>query len=152
MSMRYLSHAVGLGAALCVGLIAGQPDPWSPNPEESQVFTNVARIPAGAETKTIRFEKARRVEVSDGGSMTMYEVTYSYEGQPLASDDRGDRHFTFKVYFSPDDLTAEVREALASRRAKRADNAARFHVSTSPDSGYIMVTVEPVQESVAAKR
>src|SRR5579862_6320435 len=150
MSSRYFCHAIGLGAVLCFGLTAGQPDPWSPNAEGSQL-SNIARIPAGAETKTIRFEKVRRVEARDGSGM-VYEVTYSYMGQPLASDDRGDRRFTFKVYFWPDDLTAELQETLAARKAKRADSAACFSVSTAEDpeaAGTLMVTVDPVPERPA---
>src|SRR5579871_2719023 len=112
MYFRYVSHIAAAGVVvLCAGVMAGQP---SPRPDESQRFTNIARIPAGAETNTIRFEKVRRVEVGTATVKSVYEVTFSYMGQPLVSDEHGDRHFTFKVYFRPEELTPELRDALAS--------------------------------------
>ena len=147
MSLRCVSQIAIASAVLSIGLMAGQPNTTGQDPEKPNRFTNTARIPAGADTNTIRFEKARRIEVHDGSPTTVYEVTYSYTAQPLASDERGDGHFTFKVYFPEDKLTPEMQEALAARKAKRADYASCFAVSTKEeekDSDYITVKVEPV--------
>lgn len=127
---------------------------------ELQPFTHVARIPADSDTGTIRFENANMVKVPTriayvidstccrevalrdaGGSMycpqehvgspvTAYEVTYSYIGQPLTSDEYGGRNFTFQVYFRPDELAPQVRQALAEKKLGRADLAGYFTVST----------------------
>lgn len=108
-------------------------------------FTHLARIPAGADPSTIRFEKIRAVSVptrikqtSDagycsqmafrdpGGSMycpetrvdataPAYEVTYSFAGAWLATEDAGSRS-TFTVYFRPDELTPQLRAAVDARK------------------------------------
>ena len=57
-----------------------------------------------------------------------YEVTYSFTGQPMTSDELASRHFTLKVYFHPDELAPEVRQAVAGR-LNRADTAAYFAVN-----------------------
>jgi hypothetical protein len=59
-----------------------------------------------------------------------YEVTFSYVGQPLASDEYGVRNFTFQVYFRPDELAPEVRHALAEKKWNRAEFAGYFQVNT----------------------
>ena len=63
-----------------------------------------------------------------------YQVTYSFEGQPLASDEYGDRHFTFSVYFRPEELGPEEREVLSRRKGGRADAAELFRLTTSRES------------------
>jgi hypothetical protein len=130
--------------------------------EDLHPFTHLAFIPADSDVSTIRFEKARTVEVptkiryttdtnyctevwlfrDPGGSMecpsretgsptTAYEVTYSFRGQELASDEFGFRHFLFQVYFRPDELGPVVCSALTNRKMSRAEKASYFTVSTS---------------------
>jgi hypothetical protein len=139
---------------------------------ELQSFTHVARIPADSDTGTIRFEKAKMVRVptriaytinpsyceglafrDPGGSAycpymqtgspaTAYEVTYSYVGKPLASDEYGGRNFTFQVYFRPDELAPEVRQALTEKKLNRADFAGYFKVDTFREPATRMVIDE----------
>jgi len=119
-------------------------------------FTQVAMIPAEADLSSIRFERAKLTRIPTQVVMTMdrhycegvvqrasgpsmfcpafqsanrvyaYEVTYSYQGQPLASDEYGSRYFTFSVYFHPDQLAPATREAIARPRLSKADAAALF--------------------------
>ncbi|MBV8728985.1 MAG: hypothetical protein JO336_04165 [Acidobacteriia bacterium] len=123
-------------------------------------FTHLARIPAGANLATIKFQSVKVVKVptrkvvstdsryceaaamrEPGGSMfcasvqtegytRAYQVTYSYEGQAMASDESGNRRFTFSVYFRPEELTAGER-SLFERKASRSDAEASFQVTTS---------------------
>jgi hypothetical protein len=123
-------------------------------------FTHLAYIPAGVDPGTIRFEKARVVKISTssrsttdsnycrevafrdpggsvvcpqaqtGAAVPAYEVTFSLQGQPLASDERADRNFTFRVYFRPEELGADVQKALAGKKLNRSDAAGYFTVST----------------------
>jgi hypothetical protein len=58
-----------------------------------------------------------------------YEVTYSFVSQPLASDEYGNRNFTFQVYFRPDELAPEMRQALSAKKRNRADTVAYFTVN-----------------------
>ena len=139
---------------------------------ELQPFTHVARIPADSDKGTIRFEKAKMVQVptriaytinpsycaelafrDPGGSTycpymetgspaTAYEVTYSYDGQPLGSDEDGGRNFTFQVYFRPDELAPEVRQALTEKKVGRADLAGYFTVNTFREPARRMVIDE----------
>jgi hypothetical protein len=127
---------------------------------DSQPFTHLAQIPADADKGTIRFERAKVVQVptritytmdpsyceelafrDPGGAMycpsvqkgspaVAYEVTYSYVGQPLASDEYGGRNFTFQVYFRADELALEVRQSLAEKKWNQADFAEYFQVNT----------------------
>jgi hypothetical protein len=70
---------------------------------------------------------------------TAYQITYSFRGQPLASDEYGNTYFTFHVYFRPDELALEIRNALSTRKLGREDTAGYFMVTTSR---------EPVQRVV----
>jgi hypothetical protein len=60
-----------------------------------------------------------------------YQATYSYEGPPLASDEYGGRHFTFSVYFRPEELSPAERKVLSRRRSGRAEAAELFTLTTS---------------------
>jgi hypothetical protein len=60
-----------------------------------------------------------------------YEVTYSFKGQPLASDEYGDRYFTFQVYFRPEELPPGLRRALSIGKMKRSELTTYFNVATS---------------------
>jgi len=146
--------AVFLGAGLLI------PAQNGPNVAAEGPFTHFARIPVGADLRTIRFEKVKTVKVravvastgdanycreagsrDPGGSMACpqarggapveaYEVTYSYTGPPLASDEYANRNFTFSVYFRPNELSPDAQRAIAARKISRADAAGYFAVST----------------------
>ena len=133
----------------------------APREETLQPFTHVAQIPADSDTGSIRFQKARMVQIpttiayttdpeyckdiafrDPGGSMycssartgtpaTAYELTFSVVGSPLASDEYGNRNFTFNVYFQPDELAPDVRQAISDGKRSRSDVAGSFKVSTS---------------------
>jgi hypothetical protein len=60
-----------------------------------------------------------------------YEVTYSYTGQPLASDEYGGRYFQFQVYFRPDELPSALRSAISAGRRKQSQLATYFKVTAS---------------------
>jgi hypothetical protein len=60
-----------------------------------------------------------------------YEVRYSYRGQPMASDEYGNTHFTFSVYFRPEELDPELTRRAASGRINRAAAAEFFQLTTS---------------------
>jgi hypothetical protein len=125
-------------------------------------FTHVVRIPADAEQSSIRFEHVKLVKIptklkfaenaryceqlafrDPGGSLycpyaafegtaPAYEITYSYEGPAMASDEFGGNHFTFHAYFRPEDFTAATRKMLLDKAA-RSDLAAVFHLTSSRD-------------------
>ena len=131
-------------------------------------FTHAAEIPVGSQTASIRIEGIKFVKIATkrrsitngvycnqpwaepGGSMSCertadespvpaYRVTYSYRGQPLASDEYGNPYFTFNVYFRPDEISPRLRERVASGKIGRAELAEFFDIATSR---------EPVQETV----
>ena len=133
-----------------------------------QRFTHVADIPVGSQTSSIRIAGIKLVKIATkrrtvtnevycdqpwaepGGSMfcqraadespvPAYRVTYSYQGQPLASDEYGNPYFTFNVYFRPDEISPRLRERVASGKIGRAELAEFFDIATSR---------EPVQETV----
>lgn len=60
-----------------------------------------------------------------------YEVTYSYTGQPLTSDEYGGTYFTFSVYFRPDELSESARQAIARGKISRTAAESLFDVGTS---------------------
>jgi hypothetical protein len=124
-------------------------------------FTHVASIPASSDPAKIKLEKVKATRVftkeksttdpgyckdlqfrDSGGSMycpytedespaPAYEVTYSFKGQPLASDEYGNRNFTFQVYFRPEELPSGLRRALSIGKMKRSELATYFNVVTS---------------------
>jgi hypothetical protein len=67
----------------------------------------------------------------DASPMPAYEVVYSFTGQPLASDEYGNRYFTFQVYFRPEELSPGLRRALSIGKMKRSELATYFNVATS---------------------
>jgi hypothetical protein len=123
-------------------------------------FTHVVRIPASVDLSSIRFEQAKRVMVptrvrsvenaryceelafrDPGGSLycpfaafegatPAYEITYSYDGPAIASDEFGGKHFTFVAYFRPEDVSAATRKIL-EKKAPRSGLAAVFHLTSS---------------------
>ena len=124
-------------------------------------FTHLAYIPATLEPGTIRFEGIKRVNVpvtikhtadanycaqaafrEPGGSMfcpstgavvsaVAYDVTYSYTGRPIASDEFANRQFVFRVEFQNDELPPEVLQAVSAKKAGRRDMAGYFAVNTT---------------------
>jgi hypothetical protein len=132
--------------------------------QEVNPFSHVVRIPAGADLESIRFERVKEVTVSTristkadnrycqelafrdpGGSLycpdvqheapsKAYEVTYSYLGQPMTSDESGSKYFTFSVYYRPDEFSPASRELLRTGKAARSDIAAIFNLTTSREA------------------
>jgi hypothetical protein len=126
-------------------------------------FTHVVQIPAGADLSSIRFQHAKLVTIptkdrftentrdceqlafrDPGGSMycpnatfegatQAYEITYSYDGPPMASDEFGGKHFTFHAYFRPDDFSAATRKMFSAKKAARSDVEAVITITTSKD-------------------
>ena len=124
-------------------------------------FTHFASIPASSDPEMIQFEKVRAIKVftevkstrdpgychnlqanEPGGSMycpfiqhespaTAYEVTYSFEGEPLASDEYGNHNFTFQVYFKPEELPSTLQSAISGHKVGRTELASYFNVTTS---------------------
>ena len=140
-------------------------------------YTHLAYIAAGTDLTTIRFENARLIHIptkirystdtrqcmqaafrEPGGSMycpyaetaspeAAYEITYSYHGPPLASDEHGQENFTFQVYFRPGELSPEARQAVAGKKPSRAKAAGYFRATPHQSSsapGYVIVQVDPV--------
>jgi len=117
-------------------------------------YTHSANIPADADLSTIHWRGVKRVkvpvsEVTDwrscqqystaepGGSIycpqtthesyaEAYQVTYSYTGRPMASDEYGNPYFTFSVYFRPNELGPVARSGKAG--------AESFHISASRET------------------
>jgi len=124
-------------------------------------FTHLASIPASSDQAKIKLEKVKATRVftkersaidptyckdlpfrDPGGSMycpytedvspaPAYEVTYSFKNQPLASDEYGNRYFTFQVHFRPEELSPGLRRALSIGKMKRSELATYFNVVTS---------------------
>ncbi len=131
--------------------------------EDLRPFDHLASIAATSDTQTLKFERVRLTKVyskvkltSDqgyckelqfrdpGGSMycpskryesraPAYEVTYSYMGQPLASDEYRNSYsrFEFQVYFRPGELTPRVRNAISAGKANRPELASFFKLTTA---------------------
>ena len=148
-----ITLAAAIGGAIPVA-------PMSAASEKQHALTHVAFIPEGSDLNSVRFEKVKTLKIRataadtescedlaarehrsasaecpQADAMTsVYEVTYSYSGQPMASDEYGNRHFTFQVYFRPDELSPAARKALSAAKIKRADVASYFAVKTAPES------------------
>jgi len=135
----------------------------TPQTQELRPFTHFARISADSDTATIRLEKIRSVRVPQlvqytahvaycrdlasrdpGGSMycpeprtigtaAAFEATYSYTGQPLASDEYHAGRYTFQVYFRPDELAPEVRTVIETGKWKATYLAEYFMLHTDPE-------------------
>ena len=99
-------------------------------------FTHIVRTPADAAQSSIRFEQVKLARIptklrfaenagyceqlafrDPGGSLycpyaafegttPACEITYSYDGPAMASDEFGGNHFTFHAYFRPEDFIA----------------------------------------------
>jgi hypothetical protein len=125
-----------------------------------QPFTHVAHIPTGSALSSITIEGIKQVKVATkrrtvtnerycnqpwaepGGSMycqriteespvLAYQVTYSYRGRPMVSDEYGNTYFTFSVYFRQDEISPRLREILALGKIGRAALEESLAVTTS---------------------
>jgi hypothetical protein len=74
--------------------------------------------------------------------MPAYRISYSYNGPPMASDEYGDRYFTFSVYLHPDELSPAMRRTISAGHS-RADVAAFFKLTTSRDAVQRVAIDEP---------
>ena len=121
--------------------------PMSAASERQPALTHVAFIPEGSDLNSVRFEKVKTLKIRataadtescedlaarehrsasaacpQAGAMTsVYEVTYSYSGQPMASDEYGNRHFTFRSTSGPTNCLRRCERpfpATASRSAR----------------------------------
>jgi hypothetical protein len=129
--------------------------------ENLHPFTHFASIPATSDTATVKIERVKATKVfttaksttdagycknlqfrDPGGSMycpprreespmPAYEVTYSFKDQSMASDENGNRNFTFEVYFHPEELPPSLRKDISTGKVKRSDLAAYFKVTIS---------------------
>ena len=52
----------------------------------------------------------------------------------MASDEYGNRHFTFSVYFHPDEISSDLFRVLSLRKVNRAAAAEFFQLTTHRDS------------------
>jgi hypothetical protein len=131
--------------------------------DDITAFGGTAVIPADADTRSIRFEGLKAVRIptrirytadpaycrdslhEPGGSMfcprfqaeatvAAYEVTYSYTGAPLGSDDHGGRRFTLQVYFRPSELPASLLRSLAARKSPHERASSYFVLSAVRES------------------
>jgi hypothetical protein len=144
-------------ASAAVAAAAPARDAVAVETTDLQSFTKIAYVPVGADLSSIRFESVKAVKVATkrtltsdcaegyqepGGSaycpsskdespVPAYQVTYSFSGPPLASDEYGNTRFTFSVYVRPDDLSPAVRQAISAHKISRADTAGFFKLATS---------------------
>jgi hypothetical protein len=144
-------------------------------------FTHSAEIPADADLSSIRFRGVKMVHVATqlkstidarsceeaakpdpGGSMycpyiqlqspaDAYQVTYSYDARPLASDEHGSRYFTFSVNFRPEELSTAAREKLSERKTAKNAIAELFAVSVK-GAGVSKVVIGDAASKVCERR
>jgi len=139
---------------------------------ELQPFIHVAYILAGSDLSSIKIEGIKAAKVAttgpsimnqqycdlpwsepggsmycqrttDGSSVPAYRVTFSYRGQPMASDEYGNPYFTFSVYFRPVEISPRLRQMVSSGKIARGKVAEFFAVATSTDSIQQVVIDEP---------
>ena len=66
----------------------------------------------------------------DESAVPAYQVTYSFDGPPMASDEYGNTHYTFNVYFRPEELSPDLQRALATHALRKSAAARRFDLTT----------------------
>jgi len=137
-----------------------------------QRFTNIAYIPEDADLSSIRIKGVKAVKIlvkrrsvinprycgqrwSDpGGSMycpsttdesrvPAYRVKYSFQAQPMASDEYANKRFTFSVYFRPDEFSPELRRALSTSTFHKSAAGELFNLTTWRDSAQQIVIDQP---------
>ena len=130
-------------------------------------FRNVSEIPASADLSSIRFERAKLVNVDTrlrAGTnycthpeSSMYcpslraeapapawRLTYSYTAPPMTSDEYGGTQYEFSVWLRPERLSPADRRALAS--GDRHTTREFFHIATSR----AMVPATVIDESASS--
>ncbi len=135
-------------------------------------FTHEANLPDGTNLSSVRFERVRLVRLATqvrsapagssceeasnrdpGGSIlcmdkgfqslvSAYEVTYSYRGQPLASDEYGGTYLTFSVYLHPEEVDPDLSKRLSEHDLSKAAAARFFQLSTHRVSAQQIVVDE----------
>jgi hypothetical protein len=73
-------------------------------------------------------------QVTNEAQVSAYRVSYSYQGQPMASDEYASTSFTFSVYFRPGELNPGLLRALSSGSVSRSTAAEYFQLTTSRGS------------------
>ena len=73
-------------------------------------------------------------QTTEGSPVPAYQVSYSYKGQPMASDEYGNTSFTFSVYFRAGELNPALLRALSSGGVSRSTAAEYFQLSSSRGS------------------
>jgi hypothetical protein len=129
-----------------------------------QPFAHTAYIPVGADLSSVQFESIKAMRVyTKRHSVTneqfcakrlgaeaenspdcphttykllvpAYQVSYSFQAQPTASDESGSTYFTFSVYFRPGELDPFLSRALSSGKLSRTAAADFFRLTTLRDS------------------
>ncbi len=152
-----------LGGALLTSLSAKTGSAVAVQIVNTTPFTDTTVIPADADTRSIRFESLKTVHLPSriryttdpawcdrgsqepGGSafcpqaqlessVSAVELTYSYSGSSLGSDEHAGGRLTFEVYLRPSDIPATLREEIsAGHKPDRAQLAAYFEVSVRRD-------------------
>ncbi len=124
-----------------------------------QPFTNLEEIPVGSDPSSIKLAGIKAVKVAtrrtsitnqrycengiqdpggsmycpsvqDGSQVPAYQITYSYNGPPLGSDEYGNGHLTFSVYMRPEDLDPAVSDAISAHKMSRAVAAEGLKLTT----------------------
>ena len=69
--------------------------------------------------------------ITEESPVPAYQVTYSYRGRPMVSDEYGNTYFTFSVYFRQDEISPRLREILALGKIRRAALEEFFEITAS---------------------
>jgi hypothetical protein len=154
-----VSGSLLISSLSAAGLVAERNTAAQPQTVEFHPFTHLARIPANANLRSIRFDGIKRVHVpvavkqtadsgycseltprEPGGSMfcpatalqsaVAYAATYSYNAAPMSSDENAGRRFTFQVYFRYDELAPMLLQVASGGNADPAKLAEYFAVVT----------------------
>jgi hypothetical protein len=117
---------------------------------------DVAQVPVGASLPSIKLQRLKSVQVStkqNKAPVPAYEVTYSFDAEPMASDEYGGRRFTFSVCFPEDSIDPALRTAIQDHGWKKVDMERYFQISTAEGpSGYIAVKVTPISPTKTAEK
>ena len=134
--------------------------------ETLQPFTHETHILAASDLKSIHFEGIKHVHVATQVKLTLdplicknqtpdpggsaycpmaepvryepaYQVTYSYSGPPLASDEYAGRRFTFSVFFRPGELDGSAPGSFA-RNKKVAAESLEVNTSREIRTGFVI--------------
>ena len=73
-------------------------------------------------------------QITNESAVPAYQVSYSFKGQPMASDEYGNTSFTFSVYFRAGELDPALLRALSSGSVSRTAAAEFFQLASSRGS------------------